>query len=193
MTAPPDVPGTLKPATPDQPGRAPTVYRRKPVPKTPVKDEPPLKITDEAEEPHGTTGGRDYDTVPHDPDEIKSGFYESEAPDRFHWSMTEEDLLEHGVREFRDRLAPEGWVPPRYANGQPVQGRFPRRDPAFPNRPSFTQPDWFRPGDAGHPPVSLEGKNWKIKTGTEMDEFVTKTAAQARSRNFHLPRALSNT
>jgi hypothetical protein len=182
---PAEPPGTLTPAVPAEPGRAPTVYRRRPTGQ-PRPEPYPIEPSDEPgmvdEETRDVLSGKrtDESEVPYSPEELESGFQNVDAPDRFHWSMTEEDLREFAIRRFRN-LPASGWQrQPMYANGGRVRGRFPRRAPG--QRTAYTKPEWFHPGD---PPTSLEGKNWKI--GTDIDDFVTNTTNQAITRQPHLP------
>ena len=186
-----DVPGELKPVGKVPPGGRPTVFRRRPQPGAP-KQQPDLILgsDDEGmfdkETREMLSGSREsIDEVPHESGEVDQGFQHVESPDRFDWKMTEEDLREFGIQAFPD-LPPEGWeYQPPYQNGQRVRGRLPSRNPAQPNRPAFTQPDWFHPGEPGESGISLEGKNWKL--GTDVDEFVFKTSTQAAARQGHLP------
>lgn len=189
-----------------EPG-SPTVTKRpssaRPAPE-PLHEPIPEPVPAEAEilEPHGDpedlemlSGQRDMaGDYRQSAEELEPGLTETDTPGRYDYREVEGDLMGFAAEEFPDLPMGE-WMPEntRFAEGQVSRGRFPRRNPNFPNRRAFTVPDRFHPGTATHPPVSLEAKNYllngrEVGESEEMiDRFTMNVVSQARDRAAHVP------
>lgn len=106
-----------------------------------------------------------------------AGLGERHGGDRFHWSMSEEDLTLFAQEHFPEY----GYDPAKrgrrvFRSGKEVRGR-----PA-----KSTVPDLYLEAE-GRPPISLESKNVLVTDPVQREEFVVSTVIQAQRRAAALP------
>jgi hypothetical protein len=101
------------------------------------------------------------------------------ANDRFHWTMSEEDLSLVAQELFPGRAydpATRGRLV--FSGGRRVRARV----------RGSTVPDLYLPGTRRTRPISLDAKNYFLGEAQAYDDFVVSTVSQARQRAAALPR-----